>query len=351
MTIVIISEPRDTHATSVIEALSTLGEKDVVLLNLGDFPQRMSLDEYLPPSGADTFVMTLADGRRLPIETVRSIWWRRPQPYGTPIEGLTAPERQFALGETATAFQGMWQCSRCLWVNDIIRDAAASHKPWQLHAAKRCGLTVPETLITNNPAHVRQFWEQQQGEVIYKPFIQTFHGWRETRKLRAQEMALLERVRVAPVIFQRLIPGVADLRVTVVGEEVFPAAVDLRKVDYQLDVRLNQQAYERHDLPADIRDKLLALMRHLGLEYGAIDLRQTPSGEYVFFEVNPAGQFLFVEHTCKLPISESLARHLLRGAPSRVASEPKDDLTLSPPEAFPPARPPAPSARYLHGAL
>jgi glutathione synthase/RimK-type ligase-like ATP-grasp enzyme len=213
----------------------------------------------------------------------------------------------------------MWQCSRALWVNNIIRDAAASHKPWQLHVAKQCGLRVPETLITNNPQHVRQFWELHGGEVIYKPFIQTFHSWRETRKLKREELAQLDSVRLAPVIFQRLVPGRADLRITIIGDSVMPAAVDLTKVEYQLDVRLNQQAYEPHELPADVRTKLLQFMRRVELEYGAIDMRLTPEGEYVFFEVNPAGQFLFVEHAAKLPVSETLARHLVRGKASAAA--------------------------------
>jgi len=104
-----------------------------------------------------------------------------------------------------------------------------------------------------------------------------------------------------------LVSGLADLRVTIIGDRVMSAALDLRKVDYQLDVRLNQQAYERHNLPAHMQHKLLLLMRQLELEYSAIDLRETPPGDYVFFEVNPAGQFLFVEHACKLPISEALA--------------------------------------------
>src|SRR5262249_39614385 len=148
-------------------------------------------------------------------------------------------------------------------------------------------------------------------------FIQTYHSWRETRKLRQEELALLDSVKLAPVIFQRLIPGIADLRVTIVGDHAHSAAVDLRKVDYQLDVRLNQQAYERHDLSADVQSRLLSLMRRLGLEYGGIDLRLTAEGDYVFFEVNPAGQFLFVEHACKLPISETLAYHLARGEERR----------------------------------
>src|SRR3546814_8596319 len=84
-------------------------------------------------------------------------------------------------------------------------------------------------------------------------------------------------------------------------------AVDLEKLEYKLDVRLNQQAYEKHDLPEPVSRKLLDLMDRLGLEYGAIDLRLTPGGDYVFFEVNPAGQFLFVEHACGHPISDAMA--------------------------------------------
>lgn len=316
MTILVISEPRDLHAQSVIQELPKYGARDVVLLNFSDFPQRMSIDQHLPTVGADSFSLTLPGGRRLPLEALRSVWWRRPQGYGVPAQGMSPQDRQFALSESATAFQGMWQCTECLWVNDIIRDAAASHKPWQLHLAKQCGLTVPETLITNDPAQARAFWEHCSGEIIYKPFIQTFHGWRETRRLRPEELAKLESVRLAPVIFQRLIPGALDLRVTVIGEELFAAAVDLSKVDYQLDVRLNQQAYERHTLPAEVAQRLLTLMRRLGLEYGAIDLRLTPGGEYCFFEVNPAGQFLFVERSCQLAISDALARHLALGKPS-----------------------------------
>src|SRR3546814_18770386 len=75
-------------------------------------------------------------------------------------------------------------------------------------------------------------------------------------------------------------------------------AVDLEKLEYKLDVRLNQQAYEKHDLPEPVSRKLLDLMDRLGLEYGAIDLRLTPGGDYGFYEVNPAGQFLFVGHAC-----------------------------------------------------
>lgn len=312
MTIIVFSEPTDVHAQSVIRELNRAGESDVRLIDLRDVPQRVQLSMAFSNRHGCGFELSMSDGRPLRLEHVRSFWWRRPQSFVLP-GGMDFNAQQFALSELSTAFQGLWQCTGGLWINDPVRDAAASHKPWQLQVATEVGLNVPDTLMTTDPEKVRGFWESRGGEVIYKPFLQTFHSWRETRQLKREELALLDSLRIAPVIFQELVPGAADLRVTIIGDEVLAAAVDLRKMEYKLDVRLNQQSYEQHALPAAVAEKLLALMRRLGLEYGAIDLRLRPDGEYVFFEVNPAGQFLFVEHACGLPISAALAARLVAG--------------------------------------
>jgi glutathione synthase/RimK-type ligase-like ATP-grasp enzyme len=313
MTVVVFSEPADVHAQSVIRELTKAGVNDVRLLDLREIPQRATLNMALSNAHGSGFELVMSDGRPIRFENVRSFWWRRPQSFVLPA-GMDMQAQQFALTELSTAFQGLWQCSTGLWVNNPVRDAAAAHKPWQLETARELGLSIPDTLITTDPEKVRAFWEARSGEVIYKPFLQTFHSWRETRQLKREELALLDSVRIAPVIFQQLVPGAADLRVTVIGDEILAAAVDVGKMEYKLDVRLNQQSYEKHDLPAEVGEKLLRLMRRLGLEYGAIDLRLTPDGEYVFFEVNPAGQFLFVEYACGLPISAALASHLAGGS-------------------------------------
>lgn len=312
MTVVIFSEPTDVHAQAVIRELAKLGESDVHLIDFRNIPQRTAVNMALSNAHGSGFELVPSGGKPLRMDAVRAFWWRRPQAFAIP-PGMAPHAQHFALTEISTAMQGMWQCSEGLWVNNIVRDTAAAHKPWQLEMARRAGLAIPDTLITTDPDKVRAFWDSREGEVIYKPFLQTLHSWRETRQLKREELALLDSVRIAPVIFQGLVPGAADLRVTVIGDEVLPAAVDIRKMEYKLDVRLNQQEYERHELPAEVTARLLALMRALGLEYGAIDLRLTPEGDYVFFEVNPAGQFLFVEHACGLPISEVLASHLARG--------------------------------------
>jgi hypothetical protein len=105
--------------------------------------------------------------------------------------------------------------------------------------------------------------------------------------------------------------------ITAIGNRLFPAETDASEGEYQVDVRLNTNLkYRQHDLPVQVQEKLLEFMRALGLEYGAIDMRRTPDGEYVFFEVNPAGQFLYVETATGMKISEALADHLAAGIPA-----------------------------------
>ena len=58
-------------------------------------------------------------------------------------------------------------------------------------------------------------------------------------------------------------------------------------------------------------------MRRLGLLYGAIDLVETPDGRHVFLELNPSGEFFWLEQQPGLPISAALADILLGLAPRR----------------------------------
>ncbi len=315
--ILIISANEDIHAQAVMREMAQRGQFRVRMLNLSEFPMRISMNMRLDNNGHNDFELRFPD-RTVRMDEVKAVWWRRPQPFGIPPEVKDPAVRHFAMSEAATALQGMWQSSRALWVNNIVRDAAAAHKPWQLTLAKKMGLRVPETLITNDPAEAREFWASRPGEVIYKPFTATLQSWRETRILKPDEEKLAEAVRLAPVIFQKYVAG-KDLRITAIGDRLFPAEADAQNGEYRVDVRLNNGlVYRPHSLPPDIEEKLLHLMRALGLEYGAIDMRLTPEGEYVFFEVNPAGQFLYVEMATGMKIAAALAEHLAQGKPASV---------------------------------
>jgi glutathione synthase/RimK-type ligase-like ATP-grasp enzyme len=228
---------------------------------------------------------------------------------------------RFALSAATTAFHGLYQALDARWVNAPARDAQAAHKPYQLALAQSLGLDIPITMITNNVEDARTFWRQHEGEVIYKQFIALPDTWRETRRLKPVDEALADSIAFAPVIFQKHVPAVADIRVTAVGGEFFAAATDVRNADYPQDVRMNLDAiYTAHELPPETTTKLGALMERLGLVYGAIDLRLTPEGRYVFLEINPAGQFLYIERATGQPIAAALANVLMEKLTVRNAS-------------------------------
>jgi glutathione synthase/RimK-type ligase-like ATP-grasp enzyme len=322
--ILVVSSMNDAHADEVLAHLIGQGSA-TRLLDLSLLPVRMSVTGRYPVSDADaspTFSLRFPDGDLLDLADVSAVWWRRPQPYQVSPD-IGAAHRDFAMSETRTAMAGILQSTECLWVNDPVRDSAAQHKPWQLAVARQVGLHIPETLITNDPDEARSFWAAHAPHVVYKPFRQTRSAWRETRALLPDDVSLLDAVRLAPVLFQEKIEGVADLRVTVIGDELFAAAAALQDASYTLDIRFNVDvAYAPHTLPGDVTESIFRLMQCLGLEYGAIDLRLTPEGRYVFFEVNPGGQFLYVERSSGQAISVALAAHLARGRPARQRPPP-----------------------------
>lgn len=308
--ILIISSHKDDHAAAVRRELE-LQQRSAELLDLSEFPQRLRLNLRYQPQR--DFSLTLADGRSLPLAECRSIWWRRPQPFMLDPAVRRPSFQTFALNEAHEAFSGLWQSLDARWMNHPTRDEVAARKAYQLRIAHEVGLRIPDTLITNDPEQARAFAAAHGVErTIYKPFSATEQEWRETRMLRTEECTLLDEVRHAPVIFQSYVEAVLDLRVTIVGHRVFATAIHSQDSAYRVDCRMDL-ANARVDatrLPAEVEERLLRLMARLGLVYGAIDLRLTPNAEYVFLEINPAGQWLFMEERSGQPITQAVATEL-----------------------------------------
>jgi glutathione synthase/RimK-type ligase-like ATP-grasp enzyme len=286
------------------------------MLDLSEFPSRLTLSLSYQGAARRAFLRRTGGGE-IDLAAVRAVWWRRPQNFRLPATLRDPAQRRFVNSEAATAFQGMYQSLDAFWINEPARDLVATHKPFQLALAQAVGLDIPDTLMTNDPDEARAFWSAHPGEVVYKQFVALPDTWRETRRLGKAEEAVAESIRLTPVIFQRNVPAVADLRVIVIGASVFAAAADVRGGEYPQDVRMNLDArYEAHDLPQPVVERLHRLMDRLGLVYGAIDFRLTPDGQYVFLEINPAGQFLYIEQQTGQKIAAALAEKLVEGARS-----------------------------------
>ena len=290
------------------------------MLDQADLPERIGLRCRSAAAGL-RLTLRLPDGKLLDLDGVRSISSRRVRPFrlAAHLALIGAPVRPGANCRRGDIV-GLWYSVHAFWMNHPLADEAAQRKILQLRLAAQVGLRTPETLITNDPVEAAAFLDRiGPGQVVRKAFRNIEDAPRVTALVGDADRAKLKLVQHAPVIFQRFVPAVADLRVVIVGDEVFAALItsdEAHQVDYR--PGLNTAKVVAHRLPAEVISGLAALMQGLGLSYGAIDLRLTPDGEYVFLEVNPACEYLFVSRRTGQPIPYAIAAALSRGqrAPS-----------------------------------
>lgn len=210
-------------------------------------------------------------------------------------------------------------CPSALWVNSPASLSVERSKARQLVIAEKCGLQTPQTLISNDPNEIRSFVDQAVGPVVYK----TFNSFVPTTVLSADLLSEPELLRWTPGIYQHYIAKAYDLRVTVIGRRLFPVLiksqqtsrgrVDWREAQWQPQGKASDLVFEPASLPRAVASACRRLMRTLGLVYGAIDFVVTPEGGHVFLEVNPSGQFLWVEHEVGLPLLDALSEMLIQG--------------------------------------
>ncbi|HSZ30218.1 MAG TPA: hypothetical protein VK784_10750 [Pseudonocardiaceae bacterium] len=225
----------DTTASMVIEALVNHGAV-VAQVDTGDFPQRWTVTGRIDSAGAWRGALVGPDVQ-VDLESVTAIYYRRPSRYRV-AAGVSPADRRFAEAEAHHGVGGLLSCLPCRWVSHPARIADASAKPGQLRLAAACGLRVPETLITSLPEQVREFVTEIDGPVVYKPMSPG--ALRASNTPRAVYATLLDPATVEEWLdpealgvtanqFQRYIGDKdADLRVTAVGERLFPVAIRAR---------------------------------------------------------------------------------------------------------------------------
>jgi len=212
-------------------------------------------------------------------------------------------------------FLALWRSlasllKEAVWMNDYYKMLEAEHKPYQLAAAQKMGFVIPDTLITSNPAKAKDFWRYCQEKMIVKTLTVSLHGNRIvfTNKVTGKFMEDIERLKYSPVIFQRLIEKKLELRITVVEDNVFAAVVESPS---KIDWRRGLAKASMFELPKEIRQLCVEYVSELGLRFGCIDMIVTPNDEYCFLEINPNGQWKFIEERTGFPIGKAIANALV----------------------------------------
>lgn len=181
-------------------------------------------------------------------------------------------------------------------------------KPYQTQLIRNHGFLIPETLVTNDPDLVREFYARH-GKVIYKS-ISAARSIVQT--LSESDFERMQQIRWCPTQFQAFVEG-TNVRVHVVGEHVFATAVSTEATDYRYAARQAGKDAELREveLSDELSERCRCLTKALGLVFSGIDLKVTPSDEVFCFEVNPSPAFSYYEINTGQPISAAVAHCLM----------------------------------------
>lgn len=302
--ILIITYKHDYTADYIINKLN----------NIGVAYFRLNCEDIL----AQKVFVNLDNGEiKTSIDTVTkfdSVWFRR---VTLPVLDLKISKTEYSYyySELESFLSNLWimiDAGKWLSIPDAVYKA--ENKLFQLQVAKHLGFNIPKTLVSYNYTEIISFFEDCKENIIIKPLnygrieeSQDKCGHIFTNKVTKENLGLLRESAPLPSIYQENIVKKIEIRVTVVDTKVFAAYVDSQsQLNTSIDWRREKLNFKPFELPKDIIEKCVSLVRKLNLNFGAIDLIQKPNGEFVFLEINPNGQWVWIETDTGLKISDAI---------------------------------------------
>jgi glutathione synthase/RimK-type ligase-like ATP-grasp enzyme len=313
--VLMISTKLDPHVDAVLTRLHARGEPSF-RLNTDHFHEEYRIAMTDEPTGA----IRIDDrwGRQCEFpHSVRSVWMRKPEdplpPPGVEDEGVV----NFVRDEMRELMGFLPVDRRVLWVNNPDDNRRHQRKYPQLRLARSLGLRVPRSIITNDAGEAAAFFATCPGGVICKPmlmgshYIGGEHHVAYTRTVAPGEFDQLKAsIPLCPTYLQEKIIKEHELRVTFIGDRVFTCRIDSQGVagaeeDWRA-VDTHKLPHTMVKLPDTIEQALRDYLAACGLLFGAFDLIVTPEGDYVFLELNPNGQWYWIELSTDAPMADAM---------------------------------------------
>jgi len=252
--------------------------------------------------------------------SVKVIWYRRP---GKPYDNFNHDQKptpaiqQFVNDQWFSWFEALQLIPNVKWINHPNANDAMESKPRQLFLASLLGFQIPKTIITNDPKEVHHFAQQNAGKLVakalYSPLIeepeQDFFVF--TNEIKDTDPMSDEEIRISPSIYQQSLNPKIDYRVTVIGDTVFPVKIEqTNKLNVDWRTEKSELKFSACTLPAEIEFLCKKFVSDNDLAFGAIDIVQY-NGEYYFLEINPNGEWGWLQFPHEIPIASALCDYMI----------------------------------------
>ncbi|MGI5897619.1 MAG: hypothetical protein ACOX6Q_00435 [Candidatus Dojkabacteria bacterium] len=286
-------------------------------------PHGVSFEIFDPKALALSGNMTISQegllnklGREIPL----SVWYRKPKFIKIKdLQRMNIAENYYAsiLSLHEEGYSLVFATyPDCFWVSNPYAIKKASNKLTQLIVARKIGFNIPRTIFSSTPKDIEDF-RLEIGDVVMKPLglpyarVNGVDSWLYATLILSGRKLDYDGIGITPMIFQERIKKRFDLRVTVIGEQVFGCKIVSQNLDWRSSQSKSSTLYTEFVLENNFAKKCVEMTKYLDLNFGAFDFVYSMEGEIFFLEINPNGQWAFVEEKTGLPLSKTMAELLV----------------------------------------
>jgi glutathione synthase/RimK-type ligase-like ATP-grasp enzyme len=329
-TVLIITNDHDEHADAVIPELERRGVP-VFRFHPDELNDASSISIEIREGCLDGEIRT--ERQRVEFHDICAAWYRRSRALFAPLPSLNLLQGDldnFVRVQTSATLTALFTSLQTHWVGQPSRLRRAEVKALQVLEASTAGLATPATLISNDPERAARFVQSLgDAECAIKPLIATRVDGEGGARLPLTTILprghALDSVALAPNIFQPYVEKAYELRCVVMGDKIFTAKLDSQahestRRDWRAgELEAEDVQYEAFDLPERVEAGLHRLMRSFEINFASIDMIVTPEDEFVFLDLNPNGQWLWLEEELGLPLVAGMADLLTKEYSPAVA--------------------------------